>query len=74
MQKINKPLKVKALYFKGNKESINDCIVCMMDQFVIVAKDENDAAPVWFNLDLIERLEGVEAVSEAPKQSRIIFF
>ena len=52
---------VKALYVKGEPEPIRDCAIYFLDNFVIVATDQNDTTPTWYNINLIEKLEGVTA-------------
>ena len=30
--------------------------------FVVIAKDEDDDSPVWYNRDIVERIEGVRLI------------
>lgn len=52
---------VEALYIKGQEEPIKDCAVFFLDNFVIVATDQNETAPTWYNINIVEKLEGVTA-------------
>lgn len=64
---INRTLRVKAIYFKGNTEPLKNRLVWVAANFLVVAKDENDTAPTWFNTDQVKRMEGVELVREVPR-------
>lgn len=57
----NKPLLVDALYIKGESDPVTNSVVFLLDHFVIVARDQNDTAPIWYNVDLIEKMDGVTA-------------
>ena len=57
----NKPLQAEAVYFKGQPEPFKNCVVFLLDHFVIVARDHNDTAPTWYNVSLIDKMEGVTA-------------
>lgn len=73
----NKPLRAAAIYFKGKQQPLRNRIVWVAGNFLVVAKDENDTAPTWYNVDRIDRLEGVEQMREAPQtrlEQRIAFF
>ena len=70
---VNKPLRVKAIYFKGNTEPLEDKVIWIASNFLVVAHDESDAAPTWFNVDNVDRLEGVEVIPTKPKQQQIVF-
>ena len=59
---IAKPLKAGAVYFKDGSEPITDCYIFLADHFVIVARDENDTRPTWYNTDLILCIEEVETM------------
>ena len=59
IRNINKPLQVEAIYIKGEPEPLKNRVVFIMDHFVIVARDQNDTAPTWYNVEMIEKLEGV---------------
>lgn len=63
---VNKPLRVQAIYFKGNGKPLRDRIVWVAANFLVVARDENDTAPTWYNVDKVDRLEGVEQMKEQP--------
>lgn len=56
---LNKPLEVQAIYFKGNSKPLRNRIVFIADNFLIVGQDEEDTAPTWYNMDKVEKLEGV---------------
>ena len=58
---LNKPLQVDTVYIKGRPDPIRNCIVFMLNNFVIIAKDPGDTRPTWYNVNLIEKLEGVQA-------------
>lgn len=68
-----RPLPCKALFLKGQEEPLRDCVVCFAGSFVIVAKDNTDTAPTWYNVERVEKLEGVED-PEAKRQQRVGFF
>ena len=68
---IDKPLRVKAIYLKGNTEPLQDKLVWIAYNFLVVAQDENDTAPTWYNVDNVDRLEGVE---ELPKIGQPVFW
>lgn len=57
---MSKPLKVKAIYLKGNNRPLQDRCVFVAGNFLIVGKDEEDTAPTWYNMNSIHKLEGVE--------------
>lgn len=59
IRNINKPLQVEAIYIKDEPEPLKNCVVFILDRFVIVARDMNDGAPVWYNINRVEKLEGV---------------
>ena len=67
---INKPLRVAAVFLKDNPQPLHNCFVYICDSFLIVAQDENDTSHTWYNIDNVERLEGVELI----KAARIAFF
>ena len=71
---INKPLKVKGIYIKGNSKPLHDRICFIAGNFLIVAKDENDTAPTWYNVDQVNKLEGVEQIPEQRSAQQIRFF
>ena len=70
---INKPLRVKNIYFKGKGQPIHNCIVWVAANFLVVAKDENDTAPTWYNVDNVDRLEGVEELPAPRKMGAPVF-
>ena len=67
---INKPLRVASIFFKGKQQPLRNRIVWMAGNFLVVAKDENDTAPTWYNVDRVDRLEGVEQTPE-PSRTRL---
>ena len=71
---INKPLRVKAIYLKGNDKPLLDKIVCVYYNFLVVAENENDSSPTWYNIDTIDRLECVEEMADKTRQTRISIF
>lgn len=71
---LNKPLKVKGIYIKGNSKPLHDRICFIAGNFLIVAKDENDTAPTWYNVDQVNKLEGVEQIPEPPRRTGAYFF
>lgn len=66
--------KAEAIYIKNQKIPRKDCYFVVADCFMIVAKDMNDSAPVWYNIDMIERLEGVEAGTKECTDAKIRLF
>lgn len=73
----NKPLRAAAIYFKGKQQPLRSRIVWVAGNFLVVAKDESDTAPTWYNVDRIDRLEGVEQMREKPQtriEQRMTFF
>lgn len=69
------PFKCAAVYLKDSKEPLQNKIVYIMDNFLIVAADEEDTAPTWYNMDRVDRLEGVEApAKDGNKQALRISF
>ena len=72
---INKPLKCKAIYLKGNNNKpLRDRCVYIAGNFLIVGQDENDTAPTWYNVDQVNKLEGVEQIPEQRSAQQIRFF
>lgn len=55
----NKFLQVDNIYIRNEPEPLKNRVVFIMDHFVIVARDQNDTAPTWYNVEMIEKLEGV---------------
>lgn len=70
---LNKPLRVQLIRFLGNIPPERDRIVYVAGNFLIVAKDENDDAPTWYNMDRVECLEGVKPI-ETRQKARITTF
>jgi len=69
----SKYMQVKAIYLKGCKEPIKDQVIYFTNHFIIAAGDAEETAPTWYNIDAIEKLEGVERYTPqekapAPKQ------
>lgn len=69
-------LKVARLHLK-NGQILESCDTCLLDNgFLIVQPQETAEAenskPTWYNVDTIEKLEGVEREKNAARQ-RIIF-
>lgn len=74
---VNKPLRAAAVFFKGKSQPLRNRIVWIAGGFLVVARDENDTAPTWYNVDRVDRLEGVEQLREYPQtrlEQRIAFF
>ncbi len=57
----NKPLHVEAIYFKDQPEPLTNCDVFLLDHFAIVFQDQNETTPNWYNVSLIDKMEGVTA-------------
>ena len=70
---IDKPLRVKAIYLKGNTEPLQDKLVWIAYNFLVVAQGENDTAPTWYNVDNVDRLEGVEELPAPRKMGAPVF-
>ncbi len=70
MQRVNtnRPLKAAAIFLKGNKEPLTDKDIFITERFLVVASEWEDEAPVWYNLDNVDRLEGV-TIPEPQRQS-----
>ena len=71
---LTKPYKAKAIHLKGSSKALRDRIVFIAGNFLVVAQDMNDTAPTWYNVDQVNRLEGVEQIAEPPQQRRAVFF
>lgn len=52
-------LKIDKIIFKDGK-TLTNCIGALAEGFLIVAKDEEDEAPIWYSTATITRLEGVK--------------
>ena len=77
MQRLNitKPLKCKAIYLKGNNNKpLRDRHMYIAGNFLVVGKDENDTAPTWYNVDKVDKLEGVEEIPDKPRRQQAVFF
>lgn len=55
----NRMLTATAVYFKDDKKPIYNCILFVLDRFLIVGMDPDDDAPTWYNIDTIDRITGV---------------
>lgn len=64
---VNKPLRAKAIYFKGKSQPLRNRLVWVAGNFLVVAQDEFDTAPTWYNADRVDKLEGVEQLREEPQ-------
>lgn len=69
---LNVPLWASAVYFKNQKAPLRNRIVWVSYNFLVVAKDENDNAPTWYNVDQVSRLEGVEVYANKRQQQSIM--
>lgn len=58
---FNKPLQVEAVYIKGQPDPIKNCAVFILDRFVVIEADPEGTSPIWYNVNLVEKLEGVTA-------------
>ena len=62
-------LRVRALYFTDERaKPLRGCIAAFAGGFLVVAADENDTAPTWYNGSQIARMEGVERMTPAQRQ------
>jgi len=57
----NKPLHAEAVYFKGRPDPLKNCDVLILGNFAIISNDPDDISPIWYNTNLIEKMEGVTA-------------
>lgn len=72
---INEPLKAAAIYLKGSSKPLRNRIIWVAYNFLVVAQDIEDTAPTWYNVDKVDRLEGVEQLPEDRKRyGRAVFF
>ncbi len=71
---LTKAYKAKAIYLKGSSKPLYDRIVFFAGNFLVVAQDANDTSPTWYNVDRVNRVEGVEQIIEPPQRSRAVFF
>ena len=79
MEKLqaNKPLRAAAIYFKDEQQPLQNRLIWVAGNFLVVAQDENDTAPTWYNVDRVGRLEGVQQLRDVPQtrlEQRISFF
>lgn len=51
-------IKVDTITFK-DATALHNKMVYITDRFIIVADSETDTAPTWYNIDLIDRMDGV---------------
>lgn len=65
----NRMLTAAAVYFKDDKDPIFSCVLFILDRFVIIGTDPDDNEPIWYNIDLIDRITGVNYWT-APEQSK----
>ena len=56
-------LKVQTVTFTDSTgiEPMHDVLVWLKDNFVVVALDESDSSPTWYNAAAIFSMRGVEA-------------
>lgn len=64
---INMPLRAKAVYLKGNSKPLRDRLIYIAGNFLVVAREEEDEEPVWYNVDKVDRLEGVAKIPKTWK-------
>lgn len=64
---INMPLTAKAVYLKGNSKPLRDRVIYIAGNFLVVGQNETDDAPVWYNVDKVDRLEGVAKIPKVWK-------
>ena len=60
---------VDAIYLKDGSK-IGTSVISFMGGFVIVAKDNDDVSPTWYNVDQVERMEGVYLVPDRSHKSK----
>ncbi len=72
MINFNKPMHAKAIYIKGISKPLRDKVVFFTDRFLIVAQDENDTAPTWYNVDRIDKIVGVEVLHASSGKARLL--
>lgn len=77
LQSSKKPLQVDAVYFTGDAQPVQNCIIWLAGAFLVIAKYEGDPAPIWYNIAQIDRMEGVRPYngpkSTSPGQQAIFF-
>ena len=64
MQYINKPMRAKVVYLKGNNRPMWDKVVLISGSFLIVADDENSTDATLYNLDTVDRIVGIKEIQE----------
>lgn len=70
---ISKPLQCDAIYLKGKDKPLRDRLIFLIGSFVVVAKDEEDTAPTWYNVDQVTRMEGVRELPPPKDSARLIW-
>ncbi len=55
----NRLLTATAVYFKDDKAPIKNCVLFILDKFVIIGTDPDDDAPTWYSINLIDHITGV---------------
>lgn len=70
---VNKPFEVNQIVFKDrDQDPLCDRIVFVAGNFVIVAENESDTAPNWYNADEIKALFGMREMKR--KQNNPVFW
>ena len=70
---INRPLRAKAIYLKGNSKPLRDRVIYIAGNFLVVAEHEDDNSPDWYNMDKVDHLEGVEKLPQVSKAWVTVF-
>ena len=65
-------LKIDKIIFKDGT-TLTNCIGALANGFLIVARDEEDEAPIWYSTDTITRLEGVKK-DRTPQPQKVRLF
>ncbi len=59
----NQILKAESVHFKDDiHEPIFDCTCAIIQGFLVIENENEDVPPTWYNIDLIERMKGVETI------------
>ena len=66
----NQPLLAKFIYLKGDEAPMKNRLIWITDRFIITAKNQNDICPTWYNIDMIDRMLGVEALPPEKKKDQ----
>lgn len=66
----NRALSVKAIHFNDDKAPLKNCIIYVLDRFIIVFNDADDTAPTWYNIDTIKQLDGVTVYTATTPPAR----